>query len=1182
MNLSDIEIEGFGIWNGLELNDLSGEVTVFYGPNETGKTTLLEFVRAVFYGFASARRGRYLPPVRGGRGGGSLLTHNGEGSFRISRFDDESQEEAGTLTITDREGTPHDESLLQSLLGGVDESIYRNVFAVGLEELQYLGTLSGGDAASLLYDLSLGLDRVSLVEVLRELNQSRSRLLSPDDRPSHIAQLLRSRDSLESEIEDLTTDAARFWRLSASKAEVDQEIAQAEAQGLATDRELRLIETAVAVGGRWQERSTIDKQLAAAGDLAQLPIDGVARLGAIQAGLRKRRSRWKQYRQRRLKLHRAVRALQLNEPLWRQAARIEALAENEPWINSLESQVRDSQKEIARLESQLSEEGARLGIGSGPRSADLLKSSSRWLTPLRSAAKAVRQARRAMLDAKAEVTGNRASADALREEIQATLAARADGDLTTALEETGQLVSQLRRRIQLDDRLDQMARNKSELEELIHKSIDREALPGWQLGIMGVAFAVGVLLLFSGVVDWLFPTFLSGNKAWLAVLGILASGGAAAAKWGLERAAARQLDSSQKQLAMLKLQIVQAKEERESLDEQLPSGGGHLVTRLQKAEKELASLEELLPLSAKAQLAEQQSESEQQRLRRAGADFKAARSRWKQALASAGLPENLTPAQLRDLAQHGDMLGELQRKLEEARLHCDAKRKELESVRSRVNGMMSAGGLSDEGDSLAGQLRQLRRAAAEQEALFRKRDELMQRSKKYRRRQRKCRRDILRLMRRRRSLMRAAGAVDQHDFQRRVEQCSQVDALRRRREALQAEIDGALGEFPADLVAQWLADSAGKPEDRLGSLRSRASASANRLRELFERRGDLGAQMKSIIDDRRIEQKRLELAAVTARLKLAIERWQVLATTEGIFADIKRQYETDRQPKALRQASKYLSQLTSGRYRRVWTPLEAGVLRVDDADGQTLPVEVLSRGTREQLFLSLRLALVASYARGGAVLPLVLDDVLVNFDVERAHAAAELLRDFAANGHQLLVFTCHEHIFDMFQSAGADCRLLGDLSDRRTTDRAEQPAAKKKRRTKSPVVESEPTEQAAAGIEATVITYVEQTQLEPNQIDVMQPRMELASVDDTPQPVQMFEEPEAATPAAERPRRLARKARRPKAAATAPRWAAEEFDGELADRVSKHWREVQTDTAWPGDTEQSARDRAADEESEAA
>jgi hypothetical protein len=60
--------------------------------------------------------------------------------------------------------------------------------------------------------------------------------------------------------------------------------------------------------------------------------------------------------------------------------------------------------------------------------------------------------------------------------------------------------------------------------------------------------------------------------------------------------------------------------------------------------------------------------------------------------------------------------------------------------------------------------------------------------------------------------------------------------------------------------------------------------------------------------------------------------------------------------------------------------------------------------------------LVASYARRGAPLPLVLDDVLVNFDAERAKAAAAVLRDFAAAGHQLVVFTCHEHILKLFKS----------------------------------------------------------------------------------------------------------------------------------------------------------------------
>ena len=67
----------------------------------------------------------------------------------------------------------------------------------------------------------------------------------------------------------------------------------------------------------------------------------------------------------------------------------------------------------------------------------------------------------------------------------------------------------------------------------------------------------------------------------------------------------------------------------------------------------------------------------------------------------------------------------------------------------------------------------------------------------------------------------------------------------------------------------------------------------------------------------------------------------------------------------------------------------------------------MSRGVREQLFLSLRLALAAYYARRGAPLPLILDDVLVNFDMERAKAAGQVLRDFAAAGHQMLIFTCH-------------------------------------------------------------------------------------------------------------------------------------------------------------------------------
>jgi hypothetical protein len=53
-----------------------------------------------------------------------------------------------------------------------------------------------------------------------------------------------------------------------------------------------------------------------------------------------------------------------------------------------------------------------------------------------------------------------------------------------------------------------------------------------------------------------------------------------------------------------------------------------------------------------------------------------------------------------------------------------------------------------------------------------------------------------------------------------------------------------------------------------------------------------------------------------------------------------------------------------------------------------------------------------------------LDDVFVNFDAGRTKTACAVLRDFAKQGHQLLVFTCHEHVWKMFQELKVDTRRI--------------------------------------------------------------------------------------------------------------------------------------------------------------
>ncbi len=213
-------------------------------------------------------------------------------------------------------------------------------------------------------------------------------------------------------------------------------------------------------------------------------------------------------------------------------------------------------------------------------------------------------------------------------------------------------------------------------------------------------------------------------------------------------------------------------------------------------------------------------------------------------------------------------------------------------------------------------------------------------------------------------------------------------------------------------------------EQRLQGLESEHEQVSSRLASLHERRGELSEQLKAIAQDRTASTGRLAAAETRQGMQNHVRQWQILAGISLALDSVRQAYETDRQPETLAEASSYLKRLTSNRYQRIWTPFGESALCVDDLQKNVRRVEELSRGTREQVYLSLRMALASAYARRGAGLPLILDDVFVNFDAHRSHAAAETVCDFAAAGHQVLVFTCHDHIRDVFASLDVDVRCL--------------------------------------------------------------------------------------------------------------------------------------------------------------
>jgi uncharacterized protein YhaN len=75
-------------------------------------------------------------------------------------------------------------------------------------------------------------------------------------------------------------------------------------------------------------------------------------------------------------------------------------------------------------------------------------------------------------------------------------------------------------------------------------------------------------------------------------------------------------------------------------------------------------------------------------------------------------------------------------------------------------------------------------------------------------------------------------------------------------------------------------------------------------------------------------------------------------------------------------------------------------------------VERLSEGTRDQLYLALRMAAVEAHAEGAEPLPFIADDLLASFDEVRAGAALERLATLG-DRVQTILFTHHAHVAEL-------------------------------------------------------------------------------------------------------------------------------------------------------------------------
>ena len=158
-----------------------------------------------------------------------------------------------------------------------------------------------------------------------------------------------------------------------------------------------------------------------------------------------------------------------------------------------------------------------------------------------------------------------------------------------------------------------------------------------------------------------------------------------------------------------------------------------------------------------------------------------------------------------------------------------------------------------------------------------------------------------------------------------------------------------------------------------------------------------------------------ELEAVLADVRTGAERWLRLTLAEAILHREGERYRREHQGPLLERAGALFRRLTLGSFERLEPDLDAGdepVLVGVRPSRERVRVEGMSEGSRDQLYLALRLASLERWAGAEEPLPLVADDVLVHFDDARAAAALDVLADFSSVT-QVVIFTHHARVREL-------------------------------------------------------------------------------------------------------------------------------------------------------------------------
>ncbi|MCJ7679489.1 MAG: hypothetical protein MUP70_02080, partial [Candidatus Aminicenantes bacterium] len=186
------------------------------------------------------------------------------------------------------------------------------------------------------------------------------------------------------------------------------------------------------------------------------------------------------------------------------------------------------------------------------------------------------------------------------------------------------------------------------------------------------------------------------------------------------------------------------------------------------------------------------------------------------------------------------------------------------------------------------------------------------------------------------------------------------------------------------------------------------------LEDLRNRRAELKQRIEALKTADDIARLRAEEEHILTEIQQAAFNWSRFAVAKYLIDKAKDKFEKEQQPQIIRDSGHFFQKITNSGYTEMLAPIGEDTFEVVTSRKVRKKPEDLSRGTAEQLYLAIRFGYIKNHAESSDPLPVIMDDILVNFDPIRAKNAAKSILELSKE-QQILFFTCHPETINTFK-----------------------------------------------------------------------------------------------------------------------------------------------------------------------